>query len=122
MVFRTFGALSRTLAQALPFSSLSILALMTYTGFVVPTQNMPSYFGWINKIDPIAYTFEALMINEFHDRKFHCAEFVPRGDQYSVNGSNHICGVVGAVSGQDFVLGDDYIRLSYSFEPHHLWR
>lgn len=122
MVFRTFGALSRTLAQALPFSSISILALMTFTGFVVPVADMPVWFRWINYLDPIAYTFEALMINEFHGRSFECAEFVPRGREYSVTGNNRICGVVGAISGQDFVLGDDYIRLSYSYTPDHLWR
>jgi ATP-binding cassette subfamily G (WHITE) protein 2 (PDR) len=123
MVFRTVGASSRSLVQSLPFSAMFILALMTYTGFVVPIHDMHPWFRWINYIDPIAYAFESLMINEFQGRNFDCATFVPMGPEYlDVSGLNHVCGVVGAIPGSSTVSGSDYTRLSFNYYSSHLWR
>ncbi len=123
MVFRTIGAASRSLVQSLFPTSILILALMTYTGFVVPIGYMHPWFRWINYIDPIAYAFESLMINEYHGRNFDCGTFVPSGAEYAnVGDLNHICAVVGAVPGSNVVSGTDYIRLSFNYEPSHLWR
>lgn len=125
MVFRSFGASSRTLASSLFPSTITILALMTYTGFVVPIGKMHPWFRWINYIDPIAYAFESLMINEYHGRDFKCSpkSFVPAGPEYlNVGGLNRICATVGAIAGSDVVSGTDYIRLSFNYHPEHLWR
>ena len=123
MLFRTFGAMSRTLAQALCPSAIIILALMIYTGFVIPPTEMVPWFRWINYIDPIAYAFESLMVNEFYGRYFECANFVPTGPSYAGIGSlNHICSVVGAVAGSSVVSGTDYIKLSFNYDRGHLWR
>jgi ATP-binding cassette, subfamily G (WHITE), member 2, PDR len=123
MVFRTLGAGSRTLAQALCPSAIFTLALMIYTGFVIPIGDMHVWFRWINYIDPLAYVFESLMINEFDGRYFKCSNFVPSGLNYTgVGGSNHICSTVGAVAGSDVVSGTDYLRLTYNYERTHLWR
>jgi ABC-type multidrug transport system permease subunit len=64
MVFRTIGALSRSLAQAMAPAAVFILALVIYTGFAVPIRDMHPWFRWINYVDPVAYAFESLMINE----------------------------------------------------------
>jgi ATP-binding cassette subfamily G (WHITE) protein 2 (PDR) len=64
MLFRSIGALSRTLSQAMAPAAMIILALVIYTGFTIPTRDMHPWFRWINFIDPVAYAFEALMINE----------------------------------------------------------
>jgi ABC-type multidrug transport system permease subunit len=120
MLFRTFGAMSRTLAQALCPSAIIILALMIYTGFVIPPTEMAPWFRWINYIDPIAYAFESLMINEFHGRDFDCTNFVPNYSDAS--GIYHICSVVGSTPGSPVVSGTDYIRLSFNYEREHLWR
>jgi ATP-binding cassette subfamily G (WHITE) protein 2 (PDR) len=105
MLFRTFGAMSRTLAQALCPSAIIILALMIYTGFVIPPTEMVPWFRWINYLDPIAYAFESLMINEFHGRDFDGANF---GPCYSdVGGIYHICSVVGSIPGSPVVSGTD---------------
>lgn len=40
MIFRSIGALSRTLAQAMAPAAVLILALVIYTGFVVPPGQM----------------------------------------------------------------------------------
>ncbi|CAG8960438.1 hypothetical protein HYFRA_00008157 [Hymenoscyphus fraxineus] len=123
MVFRTIGASSRTLAQALAPAALFILSLMVYTGFVIPINKMVPWFRWINFIDPIAYAFESLMINEFDGRHFPCSSFVPSGPQYQgVGPLNHICAVVGAVAGSNVVSGTEFIRLGYSYNASNLWR
>jgi len=64
MIFRSIGSLSRSLAQALAPAAVFILALIIYTGFTIPTRDMHPWFRWINYLDPVAYAFEALMINE----------------------------------------------------------
>ena len=123
MVFRSIGASSRSLVQALCPSSIFILSLMIYTGFVIPTPNMVPWFRWINYIDPIAYAFESLMINEFHGRDFKCVDFIPAGPEYMNVGSlNHICNTVGAATGSNVVSGTEYLKLTYNYEIGHLWR
>ncbi|KAL2060712.1 hypothetical protein VTL71DRAFT_9353, partial [Oculimacula yallundae] len=84
---------------------------------------MHPWFRWINYIDPISYAFESLMINEFHGRDFECGGFVPAGPRYADVGSiNHVCAVVGSVPGSNLVSGTEYIRLTFNYEPSHLWR
>lgn len=125
MVFRSFGASARSLSASLFPSTITILALITYTGFVVPRSQMPRGLEWINRVDPIAYAFESLMINEYHGRSFECnpKSYIPAGPKYlHIDGVNRVCATVGAVAGSDVVLGTDYIRLSFDYHPEHLWR
>ena len=122
MIFRTIGACSRTLAQAMAPSAVFILGLVIYTGFTVPIQDMHPWFRWINYIDPVAYAFESLMINEFHNRRFDCSVFVPHGPGYSdVPPSERVCSAVGAAAGANLVEGDAYINRSFSYYHSHLW-
>lgn len=79
----------------------------------------------MNYINPIAYGFESLMVNEFHNRQFPCSEdgYVPSGNGYdSLPLSNKICSTVGAVSGQKYVDGDRYLALSFDYYNSHKWR
>lgn len=123
MLFRSIGALSRTLAGAMAPAAVLILALVIYTGFTVPIRDMHPWFRWINYVDPVAYAFEALMINEFHNRRFPCSVFVPNGDGYDdVGPLQKVCSTVGAVPGSNAVDGDAYINTSFSYFHSHLWR
>lgn len=123
MIFRTIAATSRTLAQALAPAAVIILALVIYTGFAIPTRNMLGWARWINYIDPVAYAFEALMVNEFHNRQFECAGFIPSGGEYdSYPLENKVCGTVGSIAGSSRVDGDLYLRLSFQYEYSHIWR
>ena len=78
MVFRTIGAVSRSLAQAMAPAAVFILALVIYTGFAVPIRDMHPWFRWINYLDPVAYAFESLMINEV--RVSHFLSNTPRAN------------------------------------------
>ena len=126
MIFRTIGASSRTLAQALAPAAIILLALMIYTGFVVPIRSMGVWFRWINYIDPIAYAFESLMVNEFSGRTFPCAQYIPQGPPGSpyadVPPASRICAQVGGVAGQSFIDGDRYIELSFNYFAQNKWR
>jgi ABC-type multidrug transport system ATPase subunit/ABC-type multidrug transport system permease subunit len=122
-VFRTIGAVSRTLAQAMVPSSIFMLALVIYTGFTVPVRDMRPWFKWISYLNPIQYAFESLMINEFSDRDFPCAMYTPMGPSYvNATGDSIICSVRGAVPGANSVNGDAYLEMSYGYFASHLWR
>jgi ATP-binding cassette, subfamily G (WHITE), member 2, PDR len=84
---------------------------------------MKGWARWINYINPTAYGFESLMVNEFHNREYPCSTFIPSGPGFG-NGSDpsQICTVVGSVAGQTVVSGDTYINLSYQYYAAHKWR
>lgn len=123
MLFRSIASLSRSLAQALAPAALLILGLVMYTGFAVNVANMRGWARWMNWLDPIAYGFESLMINEFHGREYECAAFIPMGPGYEgATGQQRVCSTAGAVAGSSVVNGDDYINLSYEYYHAHKWR
>ena len=125
MIFRTIASASRTLSQAMVPAALLILSLVTFTGFVIPIDYMLGWCRWINYINPLAYAFESLMINEFHGREFECTEYVPSP---TVEGyadfdiSNRACSAVGAVQGNRMVNGDAYINSAFRHYHSHKWR
>ncbi|KAL8995487.1 MAG: hypothetical protein Q9169_004781 [Polycauliona sp. 2 TL-2023] len=104
-------------------ASIFSLALVIYTGFTIPTKDMHPWFRWLNYLNPVAYAFEALMINEFHDRTIPCTRFVPRGPGYGdVSPIQRICATTGAAAGADFVDGDTYLAVNFDYSADHLWR
>ncbi|KAE8379057.1 ABC-2 type transporter-domain-containing protein [Aspergillus bertholletiae] len=119
-IFRTIAAITKTVSQAMTLAGILILALVIYTGFVVPVPYMHSWFGWIHYLNPIYYAFEILVANEFHGRKFVCAELVPA--YQNLEGDSFICSSKGAVAGRRTVSGDDYIWAAYEYSYTHVWR
>jgi ATP-binding cassette subfamily G (WHITE) protein 2 (PDR) len=114
---------SRTLAQALAPSAPLLLALVIYTGYAVPINYMRGWARWINYIDPVAYGFEALLLNELAGREFACSSLVPSGGPYNEIGlANRVCSAVGSTAGSDVVSGTAFLELSYSYQPAHKWR
>lgn len=53
MLFRTVGSITKSLAQAMAPTSVVILALVMYTGFVIPTPYMLGWIRWIRHVNPI---------------------------------------------------------------------
>ncbi|KAH3918759.1 hypothetical protein HBI56_024090 [Parastagonospora nodorum] len=123
MFFRSIGAFSRSLVQALAPAAVLILGLVMYTGFTIPPIYMLGWSKWIKYINPVSYGFESLMVNEFTNRNFTCNQFVPRGAGYdTVAGVNVACMAAGSVPGQAFVSGDAFIGTSFNYKPSHKWR
>ncbi|KAK8110269.1 ATPase [Apiospora kogelbergensis] len=118
-VFRTMAAVTKTVSQAMSLAGVLVLALVIYTGYVIAVPQMHPWFSWIRFINPIYYGFEALIANEFHNRKIPCSTTIP---SIGRQGDSWICSVVGAEPGQDYVSGDAYIATNYSYYYSHLWR
>jgi ATP-binding cassette subfamily G (WHITE) protein 2 (PDR) len=72
-VFRAIAASTKTISQALAVAGVSMLAIVIYTGFTLPRPYMHPWFKWLSWINPIAYSFEALLVNELHGQDFPCA-------------------------------------------------
>lgn len=123
MFFRSIAALSRTLDQALAPAAILILALIMYTGFTIPPNYMLGWSKWMRRVNPVSYGFEALMINEFHNRRFTCNQFIPSGPGYeNASGTQRACRAIGSVPGQPWVEGSAYIGSSFGYEAKNKWR
>ena len=123
MLYRTIGALSRTLTGSIAPGADFILMLVIYTGFVLPIPNMHPWFRWFAYIDPVGYAFESLMINEFAGRQFSCSAYVPQGPSYESAGPyQRICAATGAEPAATAVDGTAYLAITFHYYPGHLWR
>ncbi|EME44726.1 ABC transporter-like protein [Dothistroma septosporum NZE10] len=120
MFFRTIAATSRTLSQAMAPAAILILAIVIFTGFAIPTDYMLGWCRWINYLDPVAYGFESLMINEFTGQEYTCSARVPTYG--SLDNQSQVCSAVGSVAGLAYVEGANYIESAYRYYPAHRWR
>lgn len=120
MLFRCIASLSRTLSQAMAPAAIIILAIVIFTGFAIPTRYMLGWCRWINWIDPVAYGFESLMINEFHGREYLCSAFVPTYGSLAQH--QQVCSAVGSEAGLRYVNGDAYINSAFEYYHSHKWR
>lgn len=118
--FRTIAASTKTISQALAFAGVAVLAIVIYTGFTMQRSYMHPWFKWISWINPIAYSYEALLVNEVHGQHYPCAasSLVP---PYGV-GDSFQCAIAGAVAGQTKVSGDAWLEASYGYSYSHIWR
>ncbi|CAN3372721.1 hypothetical protein DIURU_004790 [Diutina rugosa] len=122
-LFRTIGAISNSIAQAMTPASVILLGIVVFTGFVITWPTMLKWTKWIFWINPVHYIFESLMLNEFHNREFDCSVFVPSGGPYdNADPMSRSCSAVGSVPGRTTVQGTDFLRLSYNFYNAHKWR
>lgn len=73
-MFRTVAAATKTITEALAIAGVLVLVIVIYTGYTIPRPYMHPWFKWLTWLNPLAYAFEALMVNEFHGREFACAK------------------------------------------------
>ena len=97
-----------------------------YTGYVIAKPQLLRdyiWFGWIYYINPIAYSFEAVLSNEFYNRELQCApsETVPTGPGYD-NPTYQGCAFTGAQVGSLNIPGSRYLNVAYEYSRSHLWR
>ncbi|KAL4738230.1 ABC-2 type transporter-domain-containing protein [Aspergillus similis] len=119
-VFRTMAAVTKNAAQAMGLAGVLMLALVVYTGYVLPVPSMHPWFEWIHYLNPIYYAFEAMIANEFHGRDFDCVAFVP--SYADLSGDSFSCSSLGSVAGERTVSGDSYIDFNYTYSYSHVWR
>jgi ABC-type multidrug transport system ATPase subunit len=121
-IYRSIAAATKTVSQALAIAGVATLAIVIYTGFVIPRPLMHPWFKWISWINPVAYAFEGLFVNELHGQRFQCSTLVPSGGAYTLTGDSFICSIAGAVVGQTTVSGDDYLESQFQYSYAHIWR
>ncbi|KAI8072245.1 ABC-2 type transporter-domain-containing protein [Gilbertella persicaria] len=121
--FRFFGASTSSFFLATQVSGIILIAVTSYTGYTIPYNKMHPWLFWIYWINPLTYGYKALLINELGGQSYSCegvGNSVPYGPGYD-DWNHKVCTMTGGKPGQNFVLGDDYLRESLSYEPSQLW-
>ncbi|KIV78690.1 hypothetical protein PV11_06313 [Exophiala sideris] len=124
-LYRMFASLSPTIDDAVRFSGLALNLLVIFVGYTIPKHTLTSnviWFGWLYYVNPVAYSYEAVLTNEFSDRTMQCSEsnLVPRGP--NVNPAYQGCSLTGSTVGSNTVNGAAYVGESFGYERSHLWR
>ncbi|KAG8929230.1 hypothetical protein FRC02_005825 [Tulasnella sp. 418] len=121
--FRALSATFASEAAAQAVAGLSTITLVLYTGYVITRPTMIGALKWLTYIDPIRYSFEALMVNEFHGVEFECTQYIPAGPDYeNINSQYKACTTIGSVPGSPTINGDRFIKLAYDYSHGNLWR
>ncbi|KAM7198531.1 putative ABC transporter [Rhypophila sp. PSN 637] len=124
-LYRMMASLSPTIDDAVRFSGIALNLLIIYTGYVISKPIMLGqkiWFGWLFWINPVAYSFEAVLTNEFGGRAMQCApsQLVPQGPGIGI--ANQGCAVPGAEPGNSIVSGDAYLSSAFDYSRSNLWR
>ncbi|KAH9815156.1 pleiotropic drug resistance ABC transporter [Melampsora americana] len=123
--FRFLGAISFSFDTAGRMASILVMTMVIYSGYMIPEPAMKRWLVWLYYINPVNYSFSALMGNEFGRINLTCdgASVVPNGPSYpSTLGPNQICTLRGSRSGNPIVTGEDYISASFTYSKEHVWR
>jgi len=124
-LYRMFAALSPSIDDAVRFAGIAPNLLIIYTGYVIPKPQLLTdyiWFGWIYWINPVAYSFESVLANEFSDRVMECApsQLVPQGP--GIDPAYQGCSLTGAPPNSNTVPGSDYLQVSFNYSRSNLWR
>lgn len=124
-LYRMFASISPEIDTAVRFSGIALNILLIYVGYVIPKTQLLGqkiWFGWLYWINPIAYSFEAVITNEFSERVMQCApdQLVPRGP--NVQPGFQGCSLPGAAINSVQVTGSDYLQTQLDYSRSNLWR
>ncbi|KAF9365572.1 hypothetical protein BGX34_009398 [Mortierella sp. NVP85] len=119
--FRMWAAVSATFDTASGNSGIILLALILYSGYMIPYQSMHPWFIWIFWINPLAYAFKALISNEMKGLTFDCAgpTMIPRGPSYT-DLNYQVCTLAGSKPGTTLVDGSDYLYAAYRYKTSEM--
>ncbi|RDW72004.1 putative ATP-binding multidrug cassette transport protein [Coleophoma crateriformis] len=125
-MYRMFASLSPTIDDAVRFSGIGITLLVIFIGYVIPKPQLISkyiWFGWLYYVNPLSYTYEAVLTNEFSNRIMACAPSttVPSGVGYT-DPAYQGCAVSGSQLGSLNVSGSTYLATTYEYSRSNLWR
>ncbi|TGZ84441.1 hypothetical protein EX30DRAFT_131 [Ascodesmis nigricans] len=121
--FRSIAAFCGSLDVASRITGLAIQALVIYTGYLIPPESMHPWFSWIRWINPVAYSFESIMTNEFNHMKINCQPpYLIPSEGPDVDPEHQTCLIQGSKSGEVDVDGADYLSTAYNYVYDNLWR
>ncbi|KAH8684374.1 putative ABC transporter G family member 11 [Tricladium varicosporioides] len=121
--FRILGIVSRTFDGAIRLACIIVILLVLTSGYLVPIQDMSHWVSWFYWINPTAYGFSALMMNEFRGLFLTCTtrDLVPSGPSYQ-DIAYQTCTLPGSISGTNLVDGAEYLKKSFSYDVQNLGR
>ncbi|KAL5339680.1 ABC-2 type transporter-domain-containing protein [Aspergillus crustosus] len=124
-MYRMFAALSPSIDDAVRFAGIALNVLVLFVGYVIPKQGLIDdsiWFGWLFYVNPLSYSYEAVLSNEFSDRVMQCdpSMLVPQGP--GVDPRYQGCALTGSQLGTTDVTGSDYLSTTFQFTRSHLWR
>ena len=83
---------------------------------------MHPWFSWIRWLNPVYYSFEALMANELTGLELECIQpqLAPYGQGYT--GVSQGCAITGAQPGSTMLSGTAWVNQALRFFHSHIWR
>ncbi|KAK9454038.1 ABC-2 type transporter-domain-containing protein [Dipodascopsis uninucleata] len=123
-LFSMISSLCPSLPVANAVAGVVIMVVFIYGGYLIPRPSMHPWFKWLSWLNPIAYSFESLISNEFHGRDMDCSTvLVPQGPEYeNVSLDYKVCAYTGSRPASSYILGDNYIYDNFKFTFSHVWR
>ena len=124
-MYRMFAALSPTIDDAVRYAGIAFILLVLYTGYVIPKPQLIQryiWFGWLYYVDPLSYSFEGVLTNEFGGRDLRCApsQLFPQGPE--ARPPYQACSLSGSGFGRTEIPGSQYLQSNYQYTRSHLWR
>ena len=115
-LYRMFAALSPTIDDAVRFAGIALNLLIIFVGYVIPKQDLINgsiWFGWLFYVNPLSYSYESVLTNEFSDRMMECSpdQLVPQGP--GVDPAYQGCALTGSEIGSTSVSGSRYLEESF---------
>ncbi|WVQ86013.1 hypothetical protein IAT38_008181 [Cryptococcus sp. DSM 104549] len=129
--FRVLGTSTSDYNVAARLASVLISLMVTYTGYMIPVQQMKRWLFWIYYLNPLSYGYEAIFANEFSRVNLECDTnyIVPRNIPAAgvtgfpdTVGPNQMCSIFGSTPGDGTVSGSAYMATGYSYYHSHIWR
>ncbi|CAO3699192.1 hypothetical protein G6F70_002364 [Rhizopus microsporus] len=121
--FRSFGAATSSFFLSTQISNVVLIATISLCGYVIPYGSMHPWLSWIYWISPFAYGYKALLSNEMKDQTYSCegpGNSVPYGAGYD-DWNYKVCTLKGGLPGENFVLGDNYLKEALKWNTKDLW-
>lgn len=123
LFFRTIGCLCPDFDYAIKFAAVIITLFVITSGYIIQFQSQQVWLRWIFYVNALGLGFSALMMNEFERISMKCTgeSLIPTGPGYG-NLDNQVCTLPGSIAGSPDVLGTDYVKTGFSYDPADLWR
>ncbi|KAN0023395.1 hypothetical protein ACTFIU_011565 [Dictyostelium citrinum] len=123
-LFRGFANFTPSLFTAQNLMNFVFIFEVNYFGYSQTPDKMHSWFKWTYYINPLAYAFKSLMVNEFKGVEFSCFDSAIPYDytnstQMYLDSTHRICPVPGSVEGSLFVKGEDYLSNALQINNDH---
>ncbi|KAI0420413.1 putative ABC multidrug transporter [Xylaria grammica] len=120
--YRMIGAWNSHFGVASQIAGWSTMVIMVYAGYLIPVPKMHVWFRWIAYIDPVQYTFGALMGSETGGLTLECVDpqFIPYGNSYEEIYRG--CSAPGSTPGQSTYSGAEFLKAQYGDFTQHVWR